>query len=121
MIRRDLQSDGTILVRSWLRTELHGPDGSIIEGRNTTDAERAEHEAWEAANPVGGGPLQAPDPPSEPTPDPDPGTYRSAVTGEFVTAAYAAANPDTTVRVDLETVQALRARVAELEAQLEQA
>ena len=102
MIRRDLQADGTILVRSWLRTELHGPDGSIIEGRNTTDAERAEHEAWEAANPVGGGPLQAPDPPSElptttePTTvsEPDPGTYRSAVTGEFVTAQYAAEHPD---------------------------
>ena len=48
MIRRQLTADGSILIRSSLRTELHAEDGTLVEGRNATAAERAAHEAWEA-------------------------------------------------------------------------
>lgn len=48
MIRRELTSDGLVLVRSSVRVELHAADGSIVEGRDATPAERAEHERWEA-------------------------------------------------------------------------
>lgn len=36
--------------------------------------------------------------PAPPPPKVVPGHYRSAITGEYVTAEYAAANPDTTYR-----------------------
>lgn len=41
-------------------------------------------------------PLAAPKP--APRPQKPGGRYRSAITGRYVSAAYAAANPDTTVR-----------------------
>ncbi len=48
MIRRELTADGLVLVRSSVRVELHAADGSIVEGRDATPAERAEHERWES-------------------------------------------------------------------------
>lgn len=113
MNRRVPQPDGTVLVESDRRVWLYGRRGEVLEVRDLTDSEQVAHAAWEAG--------QADRPVAATVSEPDPGTYRSAVTGEFVTAQYAAEHPDTTLEVDLETVQALRARVAELEAQLEQA
>ncbi len=50
MIRRELTADGLVLVRSSVRVELHAADGSIVEGRDATPAERADYEAWAAGH-----------------------------------------------------------------------
>lgn len=49
MIRREVTPEGLILIRAASRIELHDMAGNIVEGRDTTEAEKLEHAAWEGA------------------------------------------------------------------------
>ena len=113
MIYREILPDGTILVRGALRVEVHAKDGGILSGHDITPEELAAHQAWEA--------QQTGDTPERLTAAPrhavEPGTYRDAVSGQYVTPEYAAEHPATTVSVDTETLDALRAEVERLAAE----
>lgn len=104
---RTLNPDGTITVVSSLRVEVHDRNGNILSSREPTAEEVAQAEAADGLPPLTAAPRHAV----------EPGTYRSASTGRYVTAEYAAANPATTVSVDTETLDALRAEVERLTAE----
>ena len=104
---RTLNPDGTITVVSSLRVEVHDRHGNILSSREPTPDEVAQAEAAEGLPPLTAAPRHAV----------EPGTYRDAGTGQYVTAEYAAANPATTVSVDTETLDALRAEVERLTAE----
>ena len=116
MIYREILPDGTILVRGALRVEVHAKDGGILSGHDITPEELAAHQAWEA--------QQTGDTPERLTAAPrhavEPGTYRDAVSGQYVTPEYAAEHPDTTVSEDDSAAQEnerLRAEVERLTAE----
>lgn len=104
---RTLNPDGTITVVSSLRVEVHDRNGNILSSREPTAEEVAQAEAAEGLPPLTAAPRHAV----------EPGTFRDAGTGEFVTPEYAAAHPATTVSVDTETVPGLRAQVEALTAE----
>ena len=104
---RTLNPDGTITVVSSLRVEVHDRNGNILSSREPTPEEVAQAEAAEGLPPLTAAPRHAV----------EPGTFRDAGTGQSVTPEYAAANPATTVSVDTETLDALRAEVERLAAE----
>ena len=104
---RTLNPDGTVTVVSSLRVEVHDRHGNILSSREPTAEEVAQAEAAEGLPPLTTTPRHAV----------EPGTYRDASTGQFVTSGYAAEHPATTVSVDTETVPGLRAQVETLTAE----
>lgn len=104
---RTLNPDGTVTVVSALCVEVHDRHGNILSSREPTPDEVAQSEAADGLPPLTTTPRHAV----------EPGTYRDASTGQFVTSGYAAEHPATTVSVDTETVPGLRAQVETLTAE----